>query len=146
MHFLSLTVTSFLFLSVCDLYVAIHLFLLPLWVYCFSSPSPFPRLSLLWFYVDVSPLFSAIAPSQHCLSMLFPLSSLSSPVIFPVYLLSSFNLLYCYILFFILLAQGFCYLTCSNILVFIVQRPKVWVGHWLFRCQEPNVMDFHLYS
>lgn len=110
------------------------------------STNSLPWLSLLWFYVDGPPLFWALSPSQYFLSALFPLLSLSSPVILPVYLLSNFNILCRWILFLVLLARAYCPVTCCNRPVFITQRPKVWARHWLFWRWEQNVMDFHLHS
>lgn len=77
---------------------------------------------------------------------LFPLLSLSAPVIFPGYLLSNFNLIHHRILFLFLLAQAYCPVTCSNRPVFITRRPEEWAKHWLFWWWEQNVMDFYLYS
>lgn len=105
-----------------------------------------PWFSLVGFYVDGLPLFSALSPSQYRLAALFSVLSLSFHVIFPVYLLSNFNLLRSRILFFFLLAGAHCPDTYSNRPVFITWRSKVWAKHWLFWWWEQNGMDFHLYS
>lgn len=111
----------------------------------FSTNSP-PWFSLVWFYVDGLPLFSALSPSRYRLSALFSVLSLSFHVIFPLYLLSNFNLLRSRILFFFLLAGAHCPDTYSNRPVFITWRSKVRAKHWLFWWWEQNGMDFHLYS
>lgn len=141
-------VTSSLFLCMWELYSVTLLVLfvsLLLYHLTFSTNSP-PWFSLVGFYVDGLPLFSALSPSQYRLAALFSVFSLSFHVIFPVYLLSNFNLLRSRILFFFLLAGAHCPDTYSNRPVFITWRSKVWAKHWLFWWWEQNGMDFHLYS
>lgn len=103
------------------------------------------RLSLLWFYADASPLFSALSPSQYFLSALFPLLSLSSPVIFPFYLLSNFIPLRRWILFLFLSARSYCPVTCRKKNLFLQRQEQRCERHidcsggeskmlWIFTC------------
>lgn len=101
-------VTSSLFLCMWELYSVTLLVLfvsLLLYHLTFSTNSP-PWFSLVGFYVDGLPLFSALSPSQYRLAALFSVLSLSFHVIFPVYLLSNFNLLRSRILFFLFIGWG----------------------------------------
>lgn len=137
-----LIVTSSLFLCMWELYSVTPLSLFSLWVYC-SIISLFqqtlPRDFLLY---DLMLMACHYSQRYHLLSTV----SLSFHVIFPVYLLSNFNLLRSRILFFFLLAGAHCPDTYSNRPVFITWRSKVWAKHWLLWWREQNGMDFHLYS
>lgn len=142
------SVTTFLFLCLCDLYSVIPLSLLSLWAHFAIISLAFPQTPSLDFhdfmlmaccYSQRYHLFSTFS-QLYSLYYLCPLLLFSQFIFSPI--LTDFVAEYCFSFYW----PRPIVLYLQQQASFITQRPKVWARHWLFWRWEQNVMDFHLYS